>query len=82
MRGERRHVRSHARFAPAATGEAFRRPAPPGGAKPAHAYAGLSLIHVPVYWGPHELAGMGAFGDWNVGNWCERVQAEHHRIGL
>ena len=21
-----------------------------------------------------ELAGLGAWGDWNVGNWCERVQ--------
>jgi 3D-(3,5/4)-trihydroxycyclohexane-1,2-dione acylhydrolase (decyclizing) len=48
----------------------------------AHAYPGLSLVHVAVYWGAHELGGMGAFGDWNVGPWCERVQAEHHRIGL
>ena len=45
-------------------------------------YDGLSLIHIPVYCGPDELGGMGVFGDWNVGNWCERVQAEHHRIGL
>jgi len=45
-------------------------------------YPGLSLVHVPVYCGPDELGGMGVFGDWNVGNWCERVQAEHHRIGL
>jgi 3D-(3,5/4)-trihydroxycyclohexane-1,2-dione acylhydrolase (decyclizing) len=48
----------------------------------AYEYQGLSLIHVPVYSGDHELGGLGAFGDWNVGNWCERVQAEHHRIGL
>ena len=48
----------------------------------AYEYEGLSLIHVPVYSGDHELGGMGVFGDWNVGNWCERVQAEHHRIGL
>ncbi len=48
----------------------------------ARAYNGLSLVHVPVYSGPHELGGMGVFGDWNVGNWCERVQEEHHRIGL
>jgi len=48
----------------------------------AKAYDGLSLVHVPVYSGPHELGGMGVFGDWNVGNWCERVQEEHHRIGL
>jgi 3D-(3,5/4)-trihydroxycyclohexane-1,2-dione acylhydrolase (decyclizing) len=48
----------------------------------AHEYESLSLIHVPVYSGDHELGGLGVFGDWNVGNWCERVQAEHHRIGL
>jgi len=48
----------------------------------AYEYRGLSLIHVPVYSGDDELGGMGAFGDWNVGNWCERVQKEHHRIGL
>ena len=48
----------------------------------AHAYDGLSVIHVPVYYGEHELGGLGAFGSWNVGNWCEEVQREHHRIGL
>ena len=48
----------------------------------AYRHYGLSLIHVPVYSGSDELGGMGVFGDWNVGNWCERVQAEHHRIGL
>lgn len=48
----------------------------------AYKYDGLSLIHLPVYSGPDELGGMGVFGDWNVGKWCERVQAEHHRIGL
>lgn len=48
----------------------------------AFAYNGLSLIHVPVYSGSDELGGLGVFGDWNVGNWCERVQREHHRLGL
>ena len=43
---------------------------------------GLSLIHVPVYWGPDELGGMGVFGIWNVGNWCDDVQALRHKIGL
>jgi 3D-(3,5/4)-trihydroxycyclohexane-1,2-dione acylhydrolase (decyclizing) len=42
----------------------------------AHAHAGLSVVHVPVYCGPHELAGLGAWGQWNVGNWCEDVQRE------
>ncbi len=44
--------------------------------KTAHAYDGLSVIHVPVYAGEHELAGLGAWGQWNVGNWCADVQRE------
>jgi len=42
--------------------------------KAAHAHDGLSVVHVPVYFGPNELAGLGAWGEWNVGNWCEDVQ--------
>ncbi|MET0279291.1 MAG: thiamine pyrophosphate-dependent enzyme [Pseudorhodoplanes sp.] len=42
----------------------------------AHAHDGLSVVHVPVYAGPDELGGLGAFGQWNVGNWCEAVQRE------
>ena len=42
--------------------------------KSAHAHSGLSVVHVPVYAGPHELGGLGAFGQWNVGNWCADVQ--------
>ncbi len=45
-------------------------------------HPGLSLIHVPVYFGPHELGGMGVFGRWNVGNWCDETQALRHEIGL
>ena len=48
----------------------------------AKAYKGLSLIHVPVYYGPDKLGGMGVFGRWNVGNWCEDVQVLRHKIGL
>ena len=48
----------------------------------ARSHTGLSLIHVPVYYGPDELGGMGVFGRWNVGNWCEEVQALRHQIGL
>jgi 3D-(3,5/4)-trihydroxycyclohexane-1,2-dione acylhydrolase (decyclizing) len=44
--------------------------------KAAHAHDGLSVIHVPVYADDHELAGLGAWGQWNVGNWCEDVQRE------
>lgn len=43
----------------------------------AHAHKGLSLIHVPVYFGPDADGGMGAYGRWNVGNWCEAVQARY-----
>jgi 3D-(3,5/4)-trihydroxycyclohexane-1,2-dione acylhydrolase (decyclizing) len=43
--------------------------------KIAYAHAGLSVVHVPVYCGPDELGGLGAWGEWNVGNWCEDVQA-------
>jgi 3D-(3,5/4)-trihydroxycyclohexane-1,2-dione acylhydrolase (decyclizing) len=45
-------------------------------------HEGLSLIHVPVYYGPDELGGMGVFGRWNVGNWCDDTQALRHEIGL
>jgi 3D-(3,5/4)-trihydroxycyclohexane-1,2-dione acylhydrolase (decyclizing) len=31
-------------------------------------------VHVPVYCGPHELGSLGAWGQWNVGNWCDAVQ--------
>lgn len=40
----------------------------------AHAYKGLSLVALPVYFGPRAEGGMGAYGQWNVGNWCEDVQ--------
>ncbi len=40
----------------------------------AHAHPGLSVVHVPVYSGAHALGGLGAFGEWNVGNWCDDVQ--------
>lgn len=48
----------------------------------AYAFDGLSVVHVPVYAGPDERGGLGAYGDWNVGSWCERVQREKHRLGL
>jgi 3D-(3,5/4)-trihydroxycyclohexane-1,2-dione acylhydrolase (decyclizing) len=43
----------------------------------AQAHPGLSLVHVPVYFGPDPAGGMGAYGQWNVGNWCEAVQARY-----
>jgi len=45
-------------------------------------HQGLSLIHVPVYFGEDPLGGMGVFGRWNVGNWCDDVQTMRHNIGL
>lgn len=45
-------------------------------------YDGLSMVYVPVYFGSDPLGGLGAFGRWNVGNWCEDVQALRHEIGL
>jgi len=48
----------------------------------ARAHQGISLIHVPVYFGDDPLGGMGVFGRWNVGNWVRDTQALRHRIGL
>ena len=48
----------------------------------ARLHDGLALIHVPVYFGPDERGGLGAFGRWNVGNWCAATQALRHEIGL
>ncbi|MFK5922492.1 MAG: thiamine pyrophosphate-dependent enzyme [Verrucomicrobiota bacterium] len=48
----------------------------------AHDYDGLSLVYVPVYHGSDPLGGMGVFGRWNVGSWCEDTQALRHDIGL
>jgi 3D-(3,5/4)-trihydroxycyclohexane-1,2-dione acylhydrolase (decyclizing) len=45
----------------------------------AHAYPGLSVIHVPVYHGADPANGMGAYGRWNVGNWCSDVQDAYAR---
>ncbi|MFY0409811.1 thiamine pyrophosphate-dependent enzyme, partial [Solicola sp. PLA-1-18] len=35
---------------------------------------GLSLIHVPVYFGDDPLGGLGSFGRWNVGSWVDATQ--------
>jgi 3D-(3,5/4)-trihydroxycyclohexane-1,2-dione acylhydrolase (decyclizing) len=40
----------------------------------AHAHPGLSLVHLPVYYGERPEGGMGAYGQWNVGAWCADVQ--------
>lgn len=43
----------------------------------AHAHGGLALIHVPVYAGESPEGGLGAYGSWNVGNWCDEVQRRY-----
>ena len=43
----------------------------------ARAHPSLSLIHVPVYYGGDPTGGMGAYGQWNVGNWCADVQRQY-----
>jgi len=48
----------------------------------AYSADGLSVVHVPVYFGSDKDVGLGAYGNWNVGNWCNEVQKEKHRIGL
>jgi 3D-(3,5/4)-trihydroxycyclohexane-1,2-dione acylhydrolase (decyclizing) len=48
----------------------------------AYAHPGLSVVHVPVYSGPDPLAGLGAWGSWNVGNWCDEVQRTWTRQDL
>jgi 3D-(3,5/4)-trihydroxycyclohexane-1,2-dione acylhydrolase (decyclizing) len=48
----------------------------------ARSHNGLSLVHVPVYFGPDPMGGLGAFGRWNVGNGCRDTQALRHKIGL
>ncbi len=45
-------------------------------------YKGLSLIHLPVYYGSDPLGNLGAYGRWNVGNWCDDAQALRQDIGL
>ncbi|MBX2838198.1 MAG: thiamine pyrophosphate-binding protein [Gammaproteobacteria bacterium] len=43
----------------------------------AFAHEGLSLLHIPVYSGLDPMAGMGAYGSWNVGKWVNDVQEQY-----
>jgi 3D-(3,5/4)-trihydroxycyclohexane-1,2-dione acylhydrolase (decyclizing) len=40
----------------------------------AYSFAGLTLIHVPVYFGSDPRGSLGAFGRWNVGPWVGETQ--------
>jgi 3D-(3,5/4)-trihydroxycyclohexane-1,2-dione acylhydrolase (decyclizing) len=48
----------------------------------AHAHEGLALVHVPVYGGDAPEGGLGAYGSWNVGNWCDDVQGRYHASSI
>jgi 3D-(3,5/4)-trihydroxycyclohexane-1,2-dione acylhydrolase (decyclizing) len=48
----------------------------------AHAAGGLSLIHCPVYFGEHELGGLGAYGRWNVGSWVDDTQEMRKAVSI
>jgi 3D-(3,5/4)-trihydroxycyclohexane-1,2-dione acylhydrolase (decyclizing) len=50
--------------------------------KAAHAHAGISVVHVPVYAGTAAEGGLGAYGSWNVGNWCEDVQRRYQGMAI
>lgn len=41
----------------------------------AEQHSGLSLVHVPVYFGEELTGGMGSYGRWNVGSWVKEVEA-------
>lgn len=43
----------------------------------ARAWPGLSLVHVPVYFGDNPAVGLGAYGQWNVGNWVDDVERQY-----
>ncbi len=48
----------------------------------AHAHPGLAVIHVPVYAGDDPEGGLGAYGSWNVGNWCDDVQRRYQHASI
>jgi 3D-(3,5/4)-trihydroxycyclohexane-1,2-dione acylhydrolase (decyclizing) len=48
----------------------------------AHAHDGLAVVHVPVYAGTAPEGGLGAYGSWNVGNWCDDVQARYQHASI
>jgi 3D-(3,5/4)-trihydroxycyclohexane-1,2-dione acylhydrolase (decyclizing) len=42
--------------------------------KGAEDFDGLTLIHVPVYYGSDICGGLGSYGRWNVGPWVDSVE--------
>lgn len=50
--------------------------------KSAHAHDGMAVVHVPVYAGTAPEGGLGAYGSWNVGNWCADVQQRYSQSDI
>jgi len=48
----------------------------------AYGYDGLSLIHLPVYFGTDPDGGLGSFGRWNVGPWVENTEKLRHQLEI
>jgi 3D-(3,5/4)-trihydroxycyclohexane-1,2-dione acylhydrolase (decyclizing) len=48
-----------------------------GALERAFAHRGLSVVHVPVYFGDDPRGGLGAYGQWNVGNWVATVEERY-----
>lgn len=48
----------------------------------AFVHDGLSLIHVPVYFGTNPLGGFGSFGRWNVGPWVGNTESLRHELEI
>jgi 3D-(3,5/4)-trihydroxycyclohexane-1,2-dione acylhydrolase (decyclizing) len=53
-----------------------------GALEQAHGHDGISVVHVPVYAGTAPEGGLGAYGSWNVGNWCEDVQRRYQGMAI
>ncbi len=43
---------------------------------------GLSLVHVPIYFGEDRLGGFSSFGRWNVGNQVKETEALRHQLEI
>jgi 3D-(3,5/4)-trihydroxycyclohexane-1,2-dione acylhydrolase (decyclizing) len=48
----------------------------------AYDYDGLTLIHVPIYFGTNPLGGLGSFGRWNVGPWVGKTEELRHQLEI
>ena len=48
----------------------------------AYSHNGLTLIHVPIYFGSDPLGGLGSFGRWNVGSWVASTQELRHQLEI